>query len=109
MPVFETEEYRQRLAKTKQAMEKEDLDALIVTDPANMNYISGYDGWSFYVHQGLIIFSDQEQPIWFGREQDSNGARITTWLDDDNIFGYQDHYVQSNTVHTYDFVSDLIK
>ncbi len=109
MPVFETEEYRQRLAKTKQAMEEEGLDVLIITDPANMNYISGYDGWSFYVHQGLIIFNEKDQPVWFGREQDSNGARITTWMDHDNIHGYKDHYVQSDTCHTYDFVADLIR
>ncbi len=109
MPVFEIEEYRQRLTNTKQAMEKKGIEVLIVTDPANMNYISGYDGWSFYVHQGLIIFLNKDQPVWFGREQDSNGARITSWLDEENIRGYQDHYVQSKTCHTYDFVADLIK
>jgi len=109
MLLFDILEYKERLNKTKQAMAKKGLDILIVTDPANMNYITGYDGWSFYVHQGLIIFIDKDQPIWFGREQDSNGARITTWLDDENIIGYKDHYVQSQTIHPYDFVSDLIK
>ncbi len=109
MLYFDVSEYRQRLNKTKEQMAKKGLDALIVTDPANMNYISGYDGWSFYVHQGLIIFEDKDQPVWFGRAQDSNGARITTWLDDDNIIGYHDHYVQSQTIHAYDFVADLIK
>ncbi|MCG8686541.1 MAG: Xaa-Pro peptidase family protein, partial [Desulfobacterales bacterium] len=109
MTVFKIEEYKSRLAKTQTSMEKAGLDALIVTDPANMNYISGYDGWSFYVHQGLIVFIDRDQPVWFGREQDSNGARITTWMDNDHIRGYRDHYVQSKTCHTYDFVADLIK
>ena len=109
MLYFDVSEYRQRLNKTKEQMAKKGLDGLIVTDPANMNYISGYDGWSFYVHQGLIIFKDKDQPVWFGRAQDSNGARITTWLDDDNIIGYPDHYVQSQTIHAYDFVVDLIK
>lgn len=109
MLLFNLSEYKDRLHKTKQAMEKNGLSVLIVTDPANMNYISGYDGWSFYVHQGLIIFIDRDQPVWFGREQDSNGARITTWLDDENIIGYKDHYVQSQTIHAYDFVADLIK
>ncbi len=109
MPVFEVKEYRQRLSRTKQAMEKMGLDVLIVTDPANMNYISGYDGWSFYVHQGLIIFLDKDQPVWFGRHQDSNGARLTTWLSQENILGYEDHYVQSRTIHPYDVVADLIR
>ena len=106
---FHIDEFYHRLNKTKKQMDLKGFDALIVTDPANMNYISGYDGWSFYVHQGLIIFKEHDQPIWFGREQDSNGARITTWMDSENIIGYQDHYVQSKSCHTYDFVSDLIK
>ncbi|PLX95122.1 MAG: ectoine hydrolase DoeA [Desulfuromonas sp.] len=109
MPIFEIEEYQQRLAETKKAMEKQGLDLLIVTDPANMNYLTGYDGWSFYVHQGLVVFQDLAEPVWFGRQQDSNGARITTWLKDENILGYEDHYVQSRTVHPYDVVADLIK
>ena len=106
---FDITEYKERLDRTKSAMADRELDVLIVTDPANMNYISGYDGWSFYVHQGLIVLADRDEPLWFGRQQDSNGARITTWLDSGSIIGYQDHYVQSTAVHTYDFVADLIR
>lgn len=107
--LFDPSEYRQRMDKTRSAMAQKGLDILVVTDPANMNYLSGYDGWSFYVHQGLVIFQDQDQPLWFGRMQDSNGARITTWLDEDHIYGYADHYVQSRTVHPYDVVAEHIR
>jgi Xaa-Pro aminopeptidase len=31
------------------------LDCLIAPDPANMHYLTGYDGWSFYVHQGVLL------------------------------------------------------
>jgi Xaa-Pro dipeptidase len=89
-------------------MYREGIETLLVTDPANINYLSGYDGWSFYVHQGLIILMDREEPIWFGRMQDSNGAKLTTYLSDDSIRGYQDHYVQSNLRHPMDFVADLL-
>ncbi len=106
--LFDITEYHLRLKKTKNAMAEKGLDILIVTDPANMNYLTGYDGWSFYVHQGLVVFQDQEEPIWFGRQQDSNGAKITTWLDASNILGYEDYFVQSNTVHPYDVVAKLI-
>lgn len=107
--IFERSEYQARLEKTRAAMAQRGLDLLIVTDPANMNYLTGYDGWSFYVHQGLVVFQDRDQPIWFGRQQDSNGARITTWLDEANILGYEDHYVQSPTCHPYDVVAGLIR
>ncbi|WP_025730067.1 M24 family metallopeptidase [Heyndrickxia ginsengihumi] len=106
---FGTAEYKERIYKTKERMSKQGIDVLLVTDPANMNYLSGYDGWSFYVHQMLIIMIDEEQPIWIGRGQDANGAKVTTWLYHENIIPYPDDYVQSNTKHPMDFVADILK
>ena len=109
MPVFEKEEYEMRLKKKKKKMDQAGLQVLLATNPANMNYLTGYDGWSFYVHQGVLVFIDQEEPVWFGREQDSNGAKITTWLKDENIIGYEDDYVQSLIKHPMEFVADILK
>ena len=109
MPVFEKEEYEMRLKKVKEKMDQAGLQVLLATNPANMNYLTGYDGWSFYVHQGVLVFIDQEEPVWFGREQDSNGAKITTWLKDENIIGYEDDYVQSLIKHPMEFVADILK
>lgn len=106
---FQVEEYKERLRKTQQRMIENGIEVLIVTDPANMNYISGFDGWSFYVHQCLIVIGDQNEPIWVGRGQDSNAARLTTWLQEENIRPYTDDYVQSLIKHPIDFVSDIIK
>lgn len=106
---FSEEEYRHRIRKTKEMMDKNGIELLLVTDPANMNYLTGYDGWSFYVHQGLLLLLDREEPIWFGRQQDSNGARLTTWLSDDNIRGYSDDYVQSLTKHPMEFAADILR
>lgn len=63
---FSVEEYKQRMKKTQKSMAEKAIDMLIVTNPANMNYLTGFDGWSFYVHQCLIVFKDQEQPMWVG-------------------------------------------
>lgn len=106
---FDVLEYKERLAKTKKSMSDKGIEVLIVTDPANMNYLTGFDGWSFYVHQGLIVMVDQSEPIWFGRGQDGNAAKLTTWLKDENIRAYTDDYVQSLVKHPMDFVSDIIK
>ncbi|MFH2112975.1 MAG: Xaa-Pro peptidase family protein, partial [Spirochaetota bacterium] len=107
--VFHEDEYRNRVRAVKQRMDQQGMELLFIIDPANMNYLTGYDGWSFYVHQGIIISLDDEYPVWFGRKQDSNGARLTTWLPDDQIVGYPDEYVQSRYTHTMVFVSDLIR
>jgi Xaa-Pro dipeptidase len=106
---FAPEEYRSRIRKTQEAMDHRGMELLLVTDPANMNYLTGYDGWSFYVHQGVVVALDEAQPFWFGREQDSNGARLTSWLPDDCIFGYPDHYVQSRYTHTIRWLANLLR
>jgi ectoine hydrolase len=101
---FSRQEFAQRIAKTRTSMQDRGLDLLIVTDPSNMNWLSGYDGWSFYVHQCLVLTLDGE-PLWFGRAQDANGARRTCFMDPANIIGYPDHYVQSTERHPMDYLS----
>ncbi|MBT0963364.1 ectoine hydrolase DoeA [Denitromonas iodatirespirans] len=101
---FERAEYDRRLAKTRAAMAQRGVELLIVTDPANMNWLTGYDGWSFYVHQCVLVALEGE-PVWFGRGQDTNGAKLTSWLSRDNMIGYPDHYVQSVERHPMDYLS----
>ena len=109
MLLFPASEYAERLAKTKERMHEHGVEVLIVSHPANMNYLTGYDGWSFYVHQGLIVSLDCDEPIWFGREQDGNAARILTSLKEENIKGYPDHYVMSKLRHPMQFVADILR
>jgi len=106
---FPISEYNERLKKTKERMEKAGIDVLLLTDPANMNYITGYDAWSFYVHQMVIIILEEEQPFWIGRGMDAKAARYTTWLDDYHIYPYADDYIQSETKHPMGFVADFLK
>ncbi len=105
---FTRAEYAERLEKTRRAMEKAGVDLVIVTDPSNMHWLTGYDGWSFYVHQCVLVPGSGE-PIWYGRGQDANGAKRTAYLAYDNIIGYPDHYVQSNERHPMDLLSKIIE
>lgn len=95
---FAQAEYDRRLALTRAAMTSAGLEVLFVTDPSNQAWLTGYDGWSFYVHQGVIVTHDGD-PIWWGRHMDMFGGRRTCWMDHDNILGYGDHYVQSTQRH----------
>ena len=107
--IFSQEEFNSRITKVKDSMNKKGIEILLTTDPSNMNYLTGYDGWSFYVPQGVIVSIDEEKPYWFGRKQDSNGARITTYLNEENIFGYPENLIQSPPLHPYDFVVQMFK
>ena len=95
---FSQAEYQRRLVLTRSAMAQAGLDAIFVTDPSNQAWLTGYDGWSFYVHQGVILTMEGE-PIWWGRYMDMMGGRRTCWMDHDNILGYGDHFVQSTEIH----------
>lgn len=105
---FSAAEYVRRLAKTRAAMAEAGLDVLFVEDPSNMAWITGYDGWSFYVHQGVLVFHDAD-PVWWGRRQDANGALRTVWMPGDRVFGYADHFVQSTQRHPMQDLAGILK
>ncbi|MGD1877271.1 MAG: ectoine hydrolase DoeA [Kiloniellaceae bacterium] len=105
---FSREEFAARADKTRQAMEKAGIDALIVSDPSNMAWLTGYDGWSFYVHQAVVLPIDGD-PVWFGRSQDANGAKRTAWIAADRIESYPDHYVQSTERHPMLVLAEIIQ
>ncbi len=107
-PRFPRAEYDQRIAKTRAAMATRGVELLIATDPSNMAWLTGYDGWSFYVHQCVLLAPDGE-PVWYGRGQDANGARRTVFMADDQIIGYPDHYVQSTERHPMDYLAGILE
>ena len=87
MKPFDQSEYTRRVAQTKHRMERAEFDLIICQDPANMAWLTGYDGWSFYVPQAVLVHQDEDDPIWFGRAQDAKAAHYTTALPDSNIVG----------------------
>jgi ectoine hydrolase len=44
---FTKEEYQIRLKKVQSSMQDKGIELLISQDPSNMNYLTGYDAWSF--------------------------------------------------------------
>ncbi|MEM7072962.1 MAG: M24 family metallopeptidase [Pseudomonadota bacterium] len=105
---FSGMEYNRRLMSLRAAMAKKNIDLLFVEDPSNIAWITGYDGWSFYTHQGAVVFHDRD-PIWWGRTQDARGALRTVWMKDEDIIYYPDHFVQSTTHHPMEDLADKIR
>jgi ectoine hydrolase len=101
---FSDAEYENRLARTRAAMEAAGLDVLVMSDPSNMAWLTGYDGWSFYVHQAVIV-GPTGDPVWFGREQDAQGAIRTCYMAHADIIGYPDYFVQSTERHPMDYLA----
>ena len=105
---FGYEEFAHRIDITRREMEARGLSLLVISDPSNMNWLTGYDGWSFYVHQ-CVILGLTGDPIWFGRAQDGAGAQRTVFMHEANIIGYPDHYVQSTERHPMQYLAAQIK
>ena len=107
--IFERSEYIERLNKTKKSMQKKGIDLLISQDTANINYLTGYDAWSFYYAQCAIIHIDSDEPLLFVRDQDSGGAYIKSYIKDENIIIYDEKYIHTWPLHPYDYLIELIK
>ncbi len=104
---FQAEEYSERVSKTRAAMLSEDIELLIVSDPSNMCWLTGFDGWSFYVHQCVVVGVDDEL-FWFGRGIDAATAILTTDLAEQDIVPYPDHYVQSADIHPMEYLAEML-
>ena len=107
--LFDTAEYAKRVADTKRRMQAAGFDLIICQDPANMAWLTGFNGWSFYVPQCVLVHQEEEWPIWFGRAQDAKCASVTTDLPQRNIVPFSERLVQHKTEHPYDELAQLIQ
>ena len=107
--LFTKDEYKARLKKVQKSMQEKGIELLISQDTANMNYLTGYDAWSFYYAQCVIVHVNVEEPICFVRAQDAGGAYIKTYLKDENIIQYHEKYIHTWPLHPYDYLVEIIK
>ena len=82
---FTKQEYKTRLKKVQNSMHEKGIELLISHETANMNYLTGYDAWSFYYAQAVIVHVNAEEPLCWVRKQDSGGAYIKTYLKKEKI------------------------
>jgi Xaa-Pro aminopeptidase len=106
---FQKSEYERRVTDTKQRMDNAGFDLIICQDPANMAWLTGFDGWSFYTPQAVLVHLEEASPLWFGRAQDAKSAEITTDIPANNIISFSEPLVHHPTQHPYDELCDLIK
>ncbi len=106
---FSKAEYEQRVQSVKQRMEAAGFDLLICQDPANIGWLTGFDGWSFYVPQAVLVHQEAATPVWFGRAQDAKSAHLTTDLPAQDIIGFSEHLVHHPEKHPFDELCEVVK
>ncbi|MGB0925951.1 MAG: M24 family metallopeptidase [Pikeienuella sp.] len=104
-PPFARSEYADRLARVRAAMQAKAFDVLVIGDPANINWLTGYDAWSFYTPQIMVVGTDLD-PTWIGREMDAGAASFTTYLPSEQVVAFDEIYVQQKTMHPAQFMAE---
>lgn len=101
---FDLDDYAERLARVRLEMQRKGFDLLVVNDIANQHYLTGYDGWSFYTPQCVVVPLEGE-PVWLGRAMDAVGGRLTAWMSPENVVGFPEDYVHQSDRHPMDWIA----
>jgi len=77
---FPMEEYDRRIHELRERMERRKLDAVIIADPENLAYLTGYQtsGYSFF--QALVVPLEGES-FMVTRQMEESNVSERTWVD----------------------------
>ncbi|MFK0003055.1 M24 family metallopeptidase [Paenarthrobacter sp. NPDC090522] len=106
--LFTQSEYQQRIERTQKKIAELGADYLVVPDPANIFYLTGFDAYSFYNPQ-LLLVPREGALAFFCRGSDASSAWLAAELREEQVFGYSDTYVQKADVHPMDWVAQTIR
>lgn len=109
MPAFDQQEYRQRTARLRQRMAEHGMDVMLVFNEANMNYLTGYDGYSDYVPQLALVSQHEEDPWLILREMDVACATVTSYLPRARLLSYSEKYIGSSQRTPWQPIGDMIR
>lgn len=109
MPAFTKEEYRARTDRLRQQMAERGIDTLLVLHEGNMNYLTGYEGFSDYVPQLALVCQDEEDPWLILREMDVMSADASSYLPQSRILSYPEKYVASTQLTAWEPIADLVR
>ncbi len=102
------DELDRRLTAVREAMRRREFDALVVSDPANIFYLTGYNAWSFYTPQIFYVPLDGE-PLLAMREMDALGAHRTALRYTDTVLGYPETYVHRPDTHPMEWIAERLR
>lgn len=78
--VFTMDEYDRRLAAVRGELARRGLDAMIVTTPENIFYLTGYQTPGYYFFQALVVPTEGE-PFMVTRLLEDSNVQTRTWIE----------------------------
>jgi len=85
MPHFSNEEFQNRITRTREAMEREGLDAMLLFAPESHFWLTGYDTFGFCFFQCMILPMKGE-PVLLTRSADLRQAQFTSILNEIHVW-----------------------
>lgn len=77
---FDVTTYHERLDRVRRALADQGLDALLVTMPDSIHWLTGYDTIGYLWSQALLVDLDGGEPVLHTRTTEEPGVRETSWL-----------------------------
>lgn len=109
MSAFDKQEYRGRTALLRKQMAEMGVDALLVFNEANMNYLTGYDGYSDYVPQLALVCQEEEDPWLILREMDVACATVTSYLPHSRHLAYPERFIGSSDRTPWQPIGEMVR
>jgi len=107
--VFPRKEFLRRLEAVKSEMARRDIEVLIVNNPANITYLTGYTAKSAYVPQGLVVSIHKEEPTFILRQMDAPAAIHQSFLDRGNVIGYSENLIGNPDQDGFDRIIEFLR
>jgi Xaa-Pro dipeptidase len=79
---FTEAEFRHRISRTREALERAGVAGCICVSPENLFYLGGYDAHTHFSEQALVYTTGMDEPTLIIREIDVPSAKETSWLRD---------------------------
>lgn len=77
---FDLATYDERLERTRGAIREQELDAIVVTLPDAIHWLTGFDTIGYLWAQSLLIDLSADEPVLHTRTTEMPGARASCWL-----------------------------
>mmetsp|Transcript_57648 Transcript_57648/g.158780 ORF Transcript_57648/g.158780 Transcript_57648/m.158780 type:complete len:1038 (-) Transcript_57648:486-3599(-) len=106
-PVFEPEEFDNRVEKLRISMRTSGITVCIVCSPSNINYLTGFDGWGFYQPHFVVV--THRRVVLVARGMDAAAGHSTTHLAPEDILEYPDTCVDHPVYHPIQLMRGLVE
>lgn len=106
--IVERAEYERRVGRVREELARRDLDGILITDPANLYYLTGYNAWSFYTPQAIYLGAAGDLVLMM-REMDALGAHRTVVLGAEHVLGYPETLVHTPDAHPMTWCAERLR